>query len=382
MRAARTSIGATFVIHGFVSGSWAPRVPTLKGNLNLDAGGLGIAFMGLAVGLLVGTRIAGRVLDRHGTRVPLRVGLPAQCAALLGPALARDLMALTAAFAFLGLSSGFLDVAMNSNAVAVERSYVRPIMSGLHGLWSVGFLAGSALGAGAATLGARVMLHFAVVAVVLGTLTLAATLGLLSVASERRERKKRWSGPVLLLGLIAFCSFAGEGSAADWSAVYMNETVGTGPGYAGVPFVAFSLGMIASRFTADALSARFGPNLVMRGGGLVAAAGLTLVLGAPQAAPAVAGYLLFGVGLAPIVPIAFSAAGNIDDSHTGGILSSVVTIGYAGSILGPVVIGFAADALSLRAALIFAVLMALIVAVLPFAPAPAAQAQPVRRRAS
>jgi len=381
LRSARISISSTFVIHAFVSGSWAPRIPTIKGNLHLDAGELGIALMGLAVGLIVGTRIAGRTVDRWGTRLPIRVGLPIQCVALVGPALAPDLAALTATFVFLGLASGFLDVVMNANAVAVERSYRRPIMSGLHGVWSVGLLAGSGIGTGAAALGAGVLLHFVVVAVALAILTVLATRGLLSEVSEgvARQpageallRERVWSAPVLLLGLIAFSSFACEGSAADWSAVYMHETVGTGTGYAGIAFVAFSLGMITSRFASDALSARFGPTLLVRGGGLLAAGGLAVALSAPHAVPTVAGYLLFGVGLAPIVPLTFSAAGNVDRIRAGAVLGSVVTIGYVGSVIGPVIIGFSANALNLRVALIFPVLLALAAATFAFSVATAA----------
>lgn len=384
LRNARLSIGSTFAIHAFVSGSWAPRIPAIKAHLQLDSGELGIALTGLAVGLILGTRIAGRPVDQLGTRLPIRAGLVVLCGALVGPAVASNLAALTGAFIFLGLAAGFLDVAMNANAVAVERGYRRPIMSGLHGVWSVGLLAGSAIGTGAAVLGASVLEHFAAVAAALALLTVAATRGLLASTSEdsarpdiarTSRRKSVWSAPVLLLGLIAFGSFAGEGSAADWSAVYMHQTIGTRTGLAGVAFVAFSLGMIASRFASDSLCARFGPTLVVRGGGLLAAGGLALALVAPQPPTAVAGYLLFGLGLAPIVPITFSAAGNVDRTRAGVVLGSVVTIGYAGSVIGPVIIGFTADALSLRIALIFPALLALSTAALAFAVVTAAGAR-------
>jgi MFS family permease len=380
LRAARISVGSTFVIHAFVTGSWAPRIPAIKDKLDLDASELGLALAGLAVGLVAGTRLAGRSVDHFGTRLPLRVGLVVQCGALVGVALAPDLAALTGAFAFLGLAGGFIDVTMNANAVQVERGYGRPIMSGLHGLWSVGLLAGSALGTAAAAVGAGIAAHFAVVAFALAVVSIVATRGLLPTAAERTRRPPRagarvirvWSRPVLLLGLLAFSSFAGEGSAADWGAVYMHETVGTGTRSAGVAFVAFSVGMIASRFTADAVSARFGPTAVTRAGGLLAAGGLGLAVLVPEPVTVVAGYLLFGVGLAPIVPIAFSAAGNADRARTGVILGSVVTLGYAGTVVGPLVIGFAADALSLRAALVFPALLGLVIAVLAAAVAAAA----------
>jgi MFS family permease len=390
LSSARVSVASTFAIHAFVSGSWAPRIPEIKSDLRLDEGELGVALMGLALGLFVGTRVAGRPLDRVGTRLPIRLGLPVLCAALVGPALASNLLALTAAFAFLGAASGFLDVAMNANAVSVERGYRRPIMSGLHGFWSGGLLAGSTVATGAGAVGVGVLPQFALVAVLLAALAVVATRGLLSaesVGSPKHDvdpalpRDASWFVPVAMLGLIAFSSFTGEGSAADWSAVYMHETVGTGTGLAGVAFVAFSLGMIVSRFVSDDLSGRLGPTLVVRVGGCVAGSGLAVALVAPHPATATAGYLLFGVGLAPIVPITFSAAGNLDPHRAGVVLSLVVTIGYVGSVAGPVIIGFTADGYGLRVALVLPLLLALTAAALAFSVAGAAGGTPPGHRA-
>jgi MFS family permease len=367
LRAARGSVAATFAVHAFVSGSWAPRIPALKSDLDLENGELGIALSGFAVGLLLGTRVAGSLIDRLGTRPPVRLGLPVLCATLVGPALATELFGLTAAFVCLGSVSGFLDVGMNANAVAVERGYRRPILSGLHAVWSGGLLAGAAVGAGAAALGVGVLLHFSLVAVVLAGFAVVATRALLAVEVERAATARavstpRPSGawlPVLLLGLVAFGAFAGEGSAADWSAVYMDETVGTGAGLASAAFVAFSFGMIASRLTGDALSGRFGPTMLVRAGGALAAAGMALALAAPHPVPVIAGYLLVGAGLGPIVPIAFSAAGNLEHRRSGSQLGLVVTIGYVGSIVAPIVVGWTAEAVGLRVALVFPLTLAL-----------------------
>jgi MFS family permease len=371
LRRARVSVGATFFIHGFVSGSWATRIPAIKAELRLDDGDLGIALTGLAAGLFIGTRIAGWPVDRAGTRRTIRVTLPLLSAALVSPALASDLVGLTAAFALIGLGSGFLDVVMNTNAVAVEREYRRPIMSGLHGFWSGGLLAGSSLGAGAASIGAGLGVHFGVVAAVLIPTAVLATRSLLPtggvhatapIAGELHLAAGARVASVLVLGLIAFSSFAAEGSAADWSAVYVDETVGTGAGFAAVAFAAFSLGMIIARFAGDAVAARLGPAATVRAGALVAAGALGLALAVPSPATAIVGYLLFGVGLAPIVPITFSGAGALDRPGSGTALGWVVTIAYAGSVVGPAVIGFTADAISLRAALLFPVVLALIAA--------------------
>jgi MFS family permease len=373
LRPARIAVVSTFAIHGFVSGSWAPRIPALKGDLGLDNADLGIAFAGLAVGLFLGTRLAGRPIDRIGTRIPLRLGLPLMCIALVGPGLAEDLLALTVAFAWLGLVSGFLDVAMNANAVAVERGYGRPILSGVHAFWSIGLLAGSAVGAAAAALEIAAEVQFGLVAVVLAPVAAVVTRGLLAGDADRADRPRSPTRPmlsarvpVLLLGLVASCAFASEGSAADWSAVYMDENVGVREGLAGAAFVAFSAGMIGVRLVADAISARFGPVRTVRGGGVLAAVGMTLALVAPHPLPTVAGFLLLGAGLAPVVPVAFSAAGNLDRDRAGSDLGVVVTIAYVGAVLGPLAIGFVAQAVSLRLALLVPTALALGVAALAF----------------
>jgi fucose permease len=167
---------------------------------------------------------------------------------------------------------------------------------------------------------------------------------------------------VLLLGLVGFSSLVGEGSAADWSAVYLHESLGSTPGFAAAGFAAFSLAMAACRFVADRLVARFGPVSVVRAGSLVAAGGLALGLAVHEPAAAVAGFALLGVGLAPVVPITFSAAGNTGLGPTGAILGRVVTISYVGLVVGPIAIGWVAEQVGLRAALGIPAALALLVA--------------------
>jgi MFS family permease len=374
LRRARISVGSVFLIHAVVFGSWAPRLPAIKHHVGIDNGGLGIALGGMAVGLFVGTRLAGRAIDRYGSRPPIRVGAVVLCATLLGPALADTLATLTAALAVLGIAGGFLDVAMNAQAVAVERGYGRPIMSSLHGLWSVGLMAGGVGAAAAAAAGASPTLQFSLVAVALVVPAVVLLRGLLSADAETlpdelaarstREAPPLLARPVVLLGLIAFASFIGEGAAADWSAIYLHDNLGTSAAVAAVAFIAFSVTMAASRFVSDRLSERFGPVAVVRAGGLVAAAGLGVGLALHELLAGVAAFALLGAGFAPVVPIAFSAAGNTGLGPTGVILGRVVTIAYIGSIVGPIAIGALAQAVGLHAALFVPVVLALVIAAL------------------
>ncbi len=390
LRAARRSVSAAFLVHAAVLGTWAPRIPAIKHRLHLDHGEIGLALTGMAVGFLAGTRLAGPVSRRIGTGPSTRCGALVVCAALIGPALAGGLAALTLGLVALGVAGGFLDVVMNAQAVLVERRYGRPIMSGFHALWSVGSMA-SAVAAGivaAATVG--VVLHFGVAALALAAAGLVALRGLLSPHEERAMRpgpvpteplrKRRFVAPVaVLLGIIGFCSLVAEGSALDWSAVFLRENLGAAPAIAAAAFAAFSLAMALVRFTVDRLSARFGPVAVVRAGGIVGAAGLLVAVGAWNPAAGVAGFALLGAGVAPVVPSTFSAAGNTALGPSTTALGGVVTASYLGSIVGPLVIGFTADLVGLRAALAIPALLAVVIAAAAGGLAsPAASASPAR----
>jgi MFS family permease len=369
----RVAVSAAFLIHATVSGTWAPRLPAIKESLELSDGELGTALVGLAIGLLIGTRVAGAPVDRFGSRPVMRAGFPLLAATLLLPGLADSLIALFLSLFVLGLASGALDVAMNAQGIEVERTLGNPILSGLHGLWSVGLGLGAGAAAVAAAAGLDPLPHFAIVAAVLALASLVFLRDLLpereqvrAALSEEEEEQRiplHWTLPVALLGVIAFCSFVGEGAASDWSAVYMTQELGTSQALGALAFTAFAVTMAITRFAADPLRTRFGNVVLVRGGSLVAAGGLGLGLLIHEPAAAIAGFALLGLGLAAVVPIAFAAAGEIEPRATGRLVGRVATVGYVGSVAGPIAIGWLAEATSLRAALGLVVLLALVIAV-------------------
>jgi len=366
----RAAVAAAFLIHSTASGTWAPRLPAIKESLGLSDGELGTALVGLAIGLVVGTRVAGVPVDRFGSRPVMRAGFPLLAAALLLPGVAGNGVALFAGLLVFGVISGALDVAMNAQGIEVERVLRRPILSGLHGMWSVGLGIGAGVAALAATLDVEPLPQFAVVAVVLAVASLVLLRGLLPAEHHVREDHERdagvtalWTVPLVLLGVIAFCSFVGEGSASDWSAVYMTQELGTSAALGALAFAAFAVTMAIARFAADPLRTRLGNVTLVRGGSLIAAAGLGAALLIHEPAAGVAGFALLGLGLAPVVPIAFSAAGDLDARATGRLVGRVATIGYVGTVAGPITIGWLAEATSLRTALGLVVLLALVIAV-------------------
>lgn len=366
----RASIIAAFAFHATVSGSLGPRLPAIKAQAGLSDAELGSALVGFAAGLFVGTRLASWPIRRFGSRATLRVGIPLFAASLIGPALAHDLASLTLALVLMSLAGGLLDVAMNANAVVVERSAGRPILSGIHGVWSAGLLVASVVAAGSAALGMSPLRQFGIVAAVLAPLSVPLLRGLIgdredppTQAVPGARRKVPW-GIVLPLGAVGFCSFLGEGAVHDWSAVYLRERLGASQAVAALGFTGFALGMTVSRLLADRWSTRFGPVALVRAGGLVAAVALACGLLVPEPAVAIAGFTVLGAGLAPVVPTVFSAAGNLGHGSGATALGWVVTISYLGGILGPGVIGVVSGSVGLRAALFLPVGLATVIVTL------------------
>jgi len=389
------AVSVAFLVNGAAIANWVPRVPAVKAALGTSDGPLGLALLGLGVGAAAALLVAGRVVARFGSRPVTRVAGIALCAALVGPGLAGDLPMLALSLALFGAASGLMDVAMNAHGALVERYYGRPVMASLHGLWSVGGLVGAVTGGLAARAGWTPARHFAVAALCLGALLVAGTRRLLPAsldvapaapdadaaaatpgprdgAGRRRGSAMPWSAPLLLLGVVGFSSFFGEGSAHDWSAIYMHDVLGTSAAMAAAAFAAFSLAMATVRFAGDRLSARFGPVRLVRASGLVAAVGFGLGLLAHQPVAGVVGFALLGVGLACVVPVTFSAAGHVGGDLAGVAISRVAAVSYLATFAGPPVIGLVADLVGLSVALAIPVVLAGVIALCARAVATAA----------
>lgn len=381
--AARWSLAALFFSNGAVFANWAARVPAVQAKLGLDNGVLGLALLGAAVGAIVAMPSAGWLVARHGSRRLSRVLALANCATLPLLALAPNLPLLILALVVFGAGHGGMDVAINAQAVAVEKHFGRPIMSSFHALWSTGGLVGAACGGLLASRGTGLAAHFTGAALALGTLVLIVSPHLWPAANENDSApgtdlgKEDVATPLGVagnnsrrvlfgLGLITFCVLLGEGAMADWSAVFLSRSLGAGEGMAAAGYAAFSLAMAAGRFAGDGMIARLGPVATARGGGALAVAGLALALGIAQPWAVLTGFAAVGLGFAAIVPIAFSAAGCLPGVSPGAGISAVSTVGYLGFLVGPPLIGLVAQVSSLRAALwVVAVLSAMVAALAP-----------------
>jgi MFS family permease len=366
----RAAVAIVFALNGVLYGAWAARIPAVSHRLDLGAGELGIALAFIAAGALIAMPIAGRAANRFGSAPVTTVTLVLLCAGTaLAPA-APSLALLCAACMLLGGSGGALDVSMNAQGVAIEARAGRPILSSFHAAFSAGGLLGALLGAAGAATDVDARAELAVLSALALVIGVAATRALLpATADAMGKRPKRADGRrgspdrrLVLLGVLGFCCLLCEGAAADWSAVYVDRSLAATAAVAGLAYAAFSVAMVAGRLVGDALTERFGAPALVRGGALVAAAGLAvaLLVGTPGAA--LAGFAALGAGLSIVVPQVFRAAAATGDS--GPALATVSTFAYTGFLAGPPLIGGIAELTSLPLALGLLPLLALAMAAL------------------
>lgn len=341
---ARRATTAIFVLNGFVLGMWVVNIPEILDRTGASKAELGLLLLLLGGAALIGMQVAGRLVDRHGSRPVTVVSALLMCAALIGPALATDVLTLAVALALLGLTNGGVDVAQNAHAVEVERGYGRPVMSAFHAFFSLGGLLAAVFGGALIATGIDLRLSLGLAAAAGIGLTLAARTALLTPAPREPTEPNDgphapWSSRVLLLGALAFVLLLAEGVAYDWSTVHLNDSLGADKAVAAWAFGAFSATMTAMRLVVDRIVARTGPAAFVRVAALAGAIALTGAALAPNAPTAIVAWGLFGIGLAGCVPQFFTAAGNVDPGASGVYVARVAGLGYLGLLAGPAVIG-------------------------------------------
>jgi MFS family permease len=372
LRHARVAITVYFVLLGTVVATWSARIPAIKHELHLGDAALGLALFAVPCGAVLTLPLTGWLADRISATALLRVTGPLAAALLIGPGLARNLPWLVVALFCFGASAGLLDVTINAAGARLEPAYGRPIMSSLHAGYSIAGLLGAGIGGLFASAGIGPLPTFVAAAVPLAAAGIAAARWVVTPESPIRRTAAAHAAAaapaarvellVWVLGLLALCGQVGEGSAGDWSAVYLHDALGTSAGFAATGLIAFSIAMTAGRVAADRLATRFGPVALVRCSGLVAAAGLGAGVAARNPAGGVAGFALLGLGLAPVFPQLVAAAGRLDPARAGRSFARIAGVGYTGLLGGPVVIGLVAGGLGLPVALLIPAALGLVVA--------------------
>ena len=341
----RWAVAAAFFTNGFVTGSWAPQIPLLLGRLDISEFVLGLLILVFGLGALTAMPFSGYLMSKRGSR-PVVIGFAwIVVFALLLVALAPNVWVAALTMFIFGGSIGAMDVAMNANAVAVEKKLSRAIMSSSHGFWSLGGFAGGGLG-GIIILNYGHLAHAGFVTVAAGLMAAFALRHLVTedkpVAHEHHHFRLPRLPVIYLVGIMALFSMIPEGAVLDWAALYLKQELGADIATAGFAFAAFSGIMALMRFLGDGVRNRFGAVNTLRVSALIAACGMLAAGLAPNPWVAIVAFALCGMGVANMVPIAFSAAGNQPGIVPNVGMSVVTTMGYSGILVAPSAIGFVA----------------------------------------
>lgn len=367
----RIAVQITFFINGFIYANWVSRLPRLQELYQADDGTIGIVLLASSVGAVGAMPFTGWAIIKNGSRRITLFAVLAYCAIVPLIPLMPNIPSLMFLYLFLGVVTGMLDVAMNAQAVMVEKLYKRPIMTSFHALFSIGMALGAWCGALFADLKFELQDHFLIVVIA------ALLLGLWAVRNfihDRPDPTLKHEGPLFRLpsqalisiGIITFCCMLGEGAMSNWTVNYMENIAKASESLAPIGLSAFAVAMTVGRIFGDRVRAHMGDKKLIMVGGIVATIGILILLIVATPYATIAGAFLVGLGLSTIVPIAYSIAGNTKDLPSGVGLAMVTTVGYSGFLIGPPLIGFLADWQTLRVALGCVAILFFIMAILGF----------------
>jgi len=353
-----------------VMGAWVPHVPDRARELHLDPGTLGWALLASGLGAVMAMPIAGRMTARLGSRAVCRVAGVAFPIMLSAVVLAPTALLMTMALLCFGIAGASMDVAMNAQGIAIEEQLGERTISRLHGIWSIGSFTGAAVTSFVLSRhvpAQAIVLSFSVFVILL---VVAAMPSLFTRAEEglhEQPHALRPHGRLLLLGLLAFVSMVCEGSIADWSGLYLRVVRGAGHGVSGYGYAGFAALMVTGRLWGDAVVARFGEERTLLVGGLLAAAGLGVVIGSGWQQMTselwwLFGFAVVGAGLANGSPVIYRTAGRVPGVPAGAGIATTVGIGYAGLLAGPPGLGFVGKHAGLTSILFCVMLLSCVMA--------------------
>lgn len=364
MKINRIAVCVFFFVNGFLYANWTARLPEVQRFFEVSDTMLGTMLFTTALGALVAMPFAGWLTIRFGSRKITQVTGIVFCFFVPLLVISANLMIASVLFFMLGFSVGALDVAMNGQAVFVERAYKKPIMSSFHAVFSIGMAIGAGVGGLFTKFDFLLFSHFTIVAIFGILANIWASFYLIddtpepsSKAAEEANHFVLPTKAILPLGIIAFCGMTGEGAMADWSAIFMNKVVGQSEFFSALAFGAFGTAMTIGRIFGDRLSTQWGKSKLLVYSSLCAIIGLAIVIGYVSEVTALTGFFLVGLGLANVVPIVYSTAGNVKGVEPSVGIAMATTVGYAGFFIGPPTIGFLSDQINLRVGLVFVLIL-------------------------
>jgi len=369
---ARIAITVAFIVNGTTAGAFYARVPDFKRELGVTNSALGFALLCIALGVLIGLGFSGRQSAKRGSAPVTHYATYALGLSLLlvGPVV--NYVTLCLAFVIFGACLSTQDVAMNSHAIVLEHEADKRYMSTFHAMFSAGALFGGVLGGFLAQQNKTIMWQCAFITMLIFIANFIVRNMFLPADLDKHpfEGKKKIKRPKLFLivGLLGTCAAIGEGSAGDWGAILARDTFDATPFVSTLPYICFSAAMVIGRLFGDRAASKYGPMNLIVGGGLIAGVGLASGLLIGGIGGVIFGWLSAGIGLSIVIPMLFSQAGEIAKTRFEGQfapsegVAMVSGIAYFGFLVGPPTLGFLADAIGLRWAMLVPAILALIMA--------------------
>lgn len=353
---ARRATRLQFLALGVIVGTWGAHIPSVKARYALSEASLSLVLLAVACGTVASLFVAGRVVGRLGARKTCAVAALGMCACLGAALHYPGTGALVAAMLVFGAAVSLFDVAINTEGSELEALGGRAIMSNLHGMFSVGGMAGAAVAAGLLAVGVAPRLQLVGVSGAIAIIAQSASRSMLTTHGRSGDDGEAahfaWpKGLLLLIGALIFAGMTAEGVMYDWSVLYLKQDVGMPQALAALGYATFCAAMALSRFGGDVLRSRHSERALLRVGATVAAISMTAVLVSSSAWIAFVGFALAGAGLAPVAPILFNAATRLPGVSRAAAIASVTSIGYGGFMIGPPLVGSIATATSLSMAL-------------------------------
>ncbi|MBC8110314.1 MAG: MFS transporter, partial [Verrucomicrobia bacterium] len=346
--------------------SWASRISNIKAYLHMDDALLGSVLLAAPVGSLLTLPLAGWLITKYGSRHILLLAGIGYSFSLLLLGFATSPAWLVAGLFVFGMGSEVMNIAVNTQAVELEKLYHKPIMSSFHGFFSLGGFAGAGLGGFLIELKLTTLQHFLLMMIFGMLLSVLVFRNLIATESDKDDNQPLFAipkGVLLGLGIIALCCMFGEGAMADWSGEFMKRTFLTDSGLNALGATAFSLAMAVGRFNGDWLTVRLGGVKILQVSSVLAVLGLVLVLAIKIPVVVIAGFALVGFGFATVVPLVYSAAGHSKTMAPGVALAAVSTLGYFGFLFGPPLIGYVSKLTSLSVAFGLVIMLSIMIGI-------------------
>ena len=350
----RIAVSLVYFCMGLCFASWASRIPDIKTALHLSDGMLGSILLTLPTGQLLMMPFSGKLVTRFGSRKVLLFALPLYGICLNNIGMVRHGWQLAVALFVFGLAGNLCNISINTQGIAAERLYERPIMASFHGGWSLAGFTGALIGLIMINLEVNPQWHFITIILIVWTIVWFNHPYLVrgKIGQPKNQPKRKFfakpDGVLLQLGIIGFCSMASEGAMFDWSGVYFKDVVKAPPSLVILGYTSFMIMMATGRFLADSIISKIGRNKLLQICGVMISTGLFTSVLFPYLIPCTLAFMLVGLGVSSIVPTVYSAAGRHSKVPAGIALATVSSVSFIGFLMGPPLIGYISEISSLR----------------------------------